>query len=103
MSRLLLCLCLVLLLPGCIRGLIYQHTIEPLSVNFDKTPVAAAKGGGAKGDVKHFRYYVDFMWNTNAIGEIAKENGIEEVYYADLEILRVAGVWAQYHVNIYGR
>jgi hypothetical protein len=35
-------------------------------------------------------------------GTIARDYGFEEVYYADLQTLRVLGVWPQRFVTIYG-
>ena len=83
------------------KGTIYSHTTRPLDLNFSKTP----KGGGRgeEGDIKHFYYYVHVLWDTNAIGDIAKQNGIETIYYADIETLKVLGYWNQYTVHIYGK
>lgn len=80
-------------------GLIYTHIIFPLDVNLDEDQFVRRP---EKGDVKHIQYYIEVMWDSNAIGDIAKENGIEQVYYADLEVLNVLGIWRQYTVHIYG-
>ncbi len=91
----------VLFLQGCGRGIIYTHTIRPLDLDMARTPNDPDKG---KGDIKHFRYYlVDIQWNSNAIGDIAKREGIETIQYADIEVLSVLGMWNQYWVHIYGR
>jgi hypothetical protein len=42
-------------------------------------------------------------WDDAAIGDIAKKNGIQELYFADLETLRVLGIWNQYWVHVYGK
>lgn len=93
--------CAAPVVSGCTgpRGLIYTHTIQPLTTNFDQTPVA---GDTAEGDVKEIQYYVRVSWSTNGIGAIAKENGFDKVYYADLETLRVLGIWTQQWVHVYG-
>ena len=92
---------LALVPTGCGNGLIYRHTIEPLTINFDSTPIAA--GRPERGDVKNFRYsYVDIRWDENAIGRIAKTHGIETVYYADRETLSVLWFWTQNFVIVYG-
>ena len=90
-----------LALGGCASpfGLVYTHTVEPLSTDFHGTPVVTDQ---APGDVKQITFYVSVLWNGNAIGEIAKEHGFQEVYYADLETLRVLGVWTQEWVHVYG-
>lgn len=88
-------------LVGCVRGFIYQHTVQPLSFDFRNTPVADRSG---KSDVKRLEVYrANFVWDSNAIGDIAKQHGFETVYYADLETINVIGVWNQYKVIIYGK
>lgn len=94
-----LCAVLGLLSAGCARGFIYTHTVEPLDIDFDQTPVGTAHGVG---DVKHFRYRVSILWDSNAIGDIARRVGLSRLYYADLERLSVIGIWHQYHVHVYG-
>ena len=92
---------LLLVLNSCGAGAIYTHITTPLDVNLNNTPVYAS--GAAKGDTKKIRYYLDFEWDSNAIGEIMKDAGLTEVYYADLETLSVFGIWTQRHVIVYGR
>lgn len=90
----------IMLSVGCApTGILYTHTKIPLDTNMSETTAA---GKGAEGDLKHISFYVDVMWDSNAIGDIAKKNGIETVYYSDLEILRVLTVWNQYTVHVYG-
>jgi hypothetical protein len=55
-----------------------------------------------KGNVKHLHFYVDVMWSSNAIGDIARRNGIKTVYFADLETLSVLGIFKRYTVHVYG-
>ena len=91
-----LCALLALALPACV----YRHTTEPLDVNFDATEVRAWHRGGS---VKRFRYaLVDVQWSSNAIAEFAQNRGIQTVFYADLETLRIMGVWTQQWVLVYG-
>ncbi|SPD73910.1 conserved hypothetical protein [uncultured Desulfobacterium sp.] len=90
------------------RGLIYSHVTTPLDVNFSKTPAGMNHGDAS---IKHIHIpYVDLdaIWSSNAIGDIARENGIETVYFADLEKvsflgLKGTGVWNKYTVHIYGK
>jgi hypothetical protein len=91
---------LCLLMAGCTPGFIYTHQTEPLALNFRTTPSGR---NAAKGDVKHFSYYVDVRWDKNGIGEIARKNDIEEIYYADLETFSVLGIWQQRWVHVYGK
>ena len=91
----------ILVLAGCApRGLLYTHIRTPLDINMFQTP---ADGKNVHGDLKHIPFYVDILWDSNAIGDIAKQNGIETVYYADLETLRILIFWNQYTVHVYGK
>lgn len=81
-------------------GAFYTHTVQPLDVNVNQTPVGSMESAS---DIKVFSYYVDFLWDTNAIGDIAEKGGIETIYYADLEMLRILGIWSQYKIHIYGK
>ena len=87
---------------GCARGLVYTHVTQPLTVNFDRTPVA--DGYVAEGDVKELRYnsYLRVIWDVNSIGALAKQAGLAEAYYADLETFSLLGIWTQYRVHVYG-
>lgn len=91
----------ILVLAGCSpRGLLYTHIRTPLDINMSQTP---ADGKNVHGDLKHIPFYVDILWDSNAIGDIAKQNGIETVYFADLETLRILIFWNQYTVHVYGK
>jgi hypothetical protein len=98
------------LLPlcGCLNGLIYTHTFTPLSTNFDKTPVYTHKLETGESDVKDLRIpwpvSMDIKWHSNAIGDIAKREGIDEICYADIEHLSIFfAIWRQDTVHVYGR
>ncbi|MEQ1803485.1 MAG: TRL domain-containing protein [Gammaproteobacteria bacterium] len=89
------------LLGGCgVRGLIYSRTVEPLMTDFDATPVATT---ASSGDVKTISFYVDVEWGHTGIGEIARQKGLGEIYYADLETTTVLGYWSRDVVRVYGR
>jgi hypothetical protein len=82
-------------------GLIYSHTREPLMLNANATNVDGGKR--SKGSVLELQIQtLRVTWSENAIGEIAKATGIDTVYYADLEELRILGIWATHTVHIYG-
>lgn len=87
-------------LIGCTPGFVYTHNTEPLVIDFHETP---AGQDAARGDTKHFSYYVDVRWDENGIGEIARRTDMEEIYYADLETLSIFGIWTQRWVHVYGR
>lgn len=90
-----------LFLGGCTAGLLYTRTTEPLTLNHHATPVVT---NSAQGDVKHIQLnWFGVMWDRNGLGEIAREHGLKELYYADMEHLSVLTVWRQYTVHLYGR
>jgi hypothetical protein len=82
------------------KGYIFTHITSPLDVNADKTPIGST--GSEKGDIKHIHYYVDIKWDSNAIGDIAKQSGLNKVYFADIETFSILGFWTQYTVHVYG-
>ncbi len=55
--------------------------------------------------MKELRYnsYLRVIWDVNSIGALAKQEGLGELYYADLETFSVLGIWTQYRVHVYGR
>lgn len=94
---------LSLLLAGCGMGIVYTHTVQPLTLDMHKTPVAATE---KEGDIKHLVLLspaLSVAWDSNAIGDIARKNGLKEIFFADLETLKVLGLWNQYTVHVYGK
>jgi hypothetical protein len=93
---------LFLTLNGCVVGLIYTKVVEPLDLNADATPMVL---NSRAGDIKQVQYsIIDVRWDSNAIGDIAKREGIETVYFADIETLSIVlGIWRRRTVYIYGR
>ena len=90
-----------LLISGCGVGIIYTHTWQPLTVDAHQTPVVQSEKSGA---IKHIQLpYVGVAWDSAGFGDIAKEHGIKELYFADLETLRVLTIWNQYTVHLYGK
>ncbi len=90
----------VLLLPGCTTGFLYTHTVQPLDTDHARTQAVQTSH---QGDVKYFQYYVSVTWDSNAIGDIAREKGMETIHYADLERISIlGGLWQQFIVHVYG-
>jgi len=102
----------VLLLSGCgslgpvytyrSPGLLYTHTVRPLTSH--REPVDVATYGSAKGNIKQIQFQqVTIIWDDNAIGEIAKRGGIEKIHYADLETKSfLLNIWTRNTVHVYG-
>ncbi len=94
---------MILVLTGC--GGIFTHVTIPLDINCSETPRGLTNS--VEGNIKHIHLEysnidVDFMWDSNAIGDIAKRNKLEKIYFADMETLSILGIWNQYTVHIYG-
>jgi hypothetical protein len=85
-----------------LSGCVYVHTVEPLTLDMDRTPVA---GMQKEGNLKLISYPpVELVaWDSAAIGDIAKKQGMQEVYFADLETFSILHIWNQYTVHVYGK
>jgi hypothetical protein len=92
---------MVLLVSGCGVGIIYTHTYQPLTADMHQTPVVQTEKAG---NIKHIQVgMAGVAWDSAAIGDIAKKNGLTEVYSADLETFKILGIWNQYTVHVYGK
>lgn len=84
------------------RGYIYQHIVRPLDTNMHRTPTMV--DSVRKGGTKHLSYdVVDIYWGSNGIGDIARKNGLTDIYAADVETLRILGIWTKETVHVYGK
>jgi len=100
-ARLAAVMALVLIGAGCTVGILYTHTVQPLTINHLETPITGTEG---QNEIKHIQLpYVGIMWGDTALGDIAREKGLQDLYYADLEYLSVLTIWRQYTVHLYGR
>lgn len=94
-------LAFILTVMGCSpKGFLFTKSTMPLDIDLSRTPRGSRHG---EGKVKHIHYYVDLMWSNNSIGDIAKQNSMNTVYYADLETLSVLSIFNMYTVHIYGK
>jgi TRL-like protein family len=90
-----------LVFAGCTAGILYTHTVTPLTVNQLQTPITETEG---RSDIKHIQFsYFGIMWDDAALGNIARAKGMQELYFADLEYLSVLTIWRQYTVHLYGK
>jgi len=91
---------LALAMTGCIHGLLYSRTTRPLGTDFENTPVSHAPP--ARDSLKQVRWrYVDVRWDSNAIGDIAREGGLGKIYYVDQETVRYV-IFTRSYLNVYG-
>lgn len=42
-------------------------------------------------------------WGEAAIGEVAKREGMNEVYFADVERFSILTIWNKYTIHVYGK
>ena len=89
-------------MPAC--GWIYTDTVTPYCIDMEGTPVS---GEGQTLSLKSVSIPrvpgARAMWSSNAIGEIAKENGISRIHYCDRETFSViGGLWYTDALVVYG-
>jgi len=105
-------LALFVVLTGCTRPLLFNnglfmHTVEPLTLNPNPTEVRESLEQ-ARGSIIQVSYpltpALGVRVGKNGLGDVAKKQGIETVYYADIERWSALfGLWSQDVVHIYGR
>ncbi len=108
-------LCLFLLfVTGCLNagrisnltlnGFLFTKIKIPYTVNLDNTPVVLIPSEGKISQINEpfsgYAFYSRF--DSNAIGDIAKKHGLKKVYFADLEIFSILGIWRHEKIFIYG-
>ena len=116
-KRLIIFLCLFLslfILAGCLtfgrmgsdslKGYVFKFVKVPLTMKLGNTPVTIFQSNGKVIKIEEpfsgFGLYAEF--NSNAIGDIAKKHGLKKVYFADLEIFSILGIFKYKEVHIYG-
>jgi hypothetical protein len=97
-------LTLTVLLPFLLSGCLYVHTRQPVTSDMRQTPVSSYEKTGS---IKVITWPLSnqglFAWGSAAIGDVAKEQGMKEVYFADVEIFSVLRVWNEYTLHVYGK
>ncbi len=92
---------------GTFLGGIYSHTVEPLTFNPAPTELQLGEKEG-RGRINQFQYpltsAISVRLGKNGLGDVAREQGIGTIYYADIERWSAAfGLWSMEVVHIYGR
>ncbi len=108
-GRMIVIIFLCLVPAGCANGVLfnsglYSHTVQPLTINPNPTEVRSSLQQ-ALGRTTQLQYtVVSVRVGKTGIGAVAKEHGIETVYFADLERWSaVFGLWQMEVVHIYGK
>lgn len=100
---------IVIVLQGCtagpLTGLVYSNVRYPLTRDLKPTPMpenTPAFGHiiQVKEPISGYGFYAKV--NSNAIGDIAKKNGIKTLYFADQETFSILGIWTTNKVILYG-
>jgi len=95
-------------LSGCgvvSRGVLYTDTIQPLCKDARGTILGEKRGSGSSKRVEIPTTQIDITaeWDSRAIGDIAKANGISTVYSCDTRRRSyLFGVWRSDEVIVYG-
>ena len=86
-------------------GLVYTHMKLPLTTNLNETPVPGSDPPSGrvleiKEPISGAGIYAKI--DSNAIGDIARKNGMQTLYFADQEIFSILGIWSTYRTLLYG-
>jgi len=90
---------------GCVYGLLYTNTTEPLVLNMDRTPRGPDQAFLDTKQVKGPFSGVNLSaeWNSKAIGDAAKKAGIKKIFYADMQTFSIlGGLWKKETVRVRG-
>jgi hypothetical protein len=100
---------MILGLAGCgtgpLVGLAYTHVKLPLTRDLNATPLPANPPSSdriieIKEPISGLGLYARV--NSNALGDIARRNGVDPLYFADQEVFSVLGIWKTQRVILYG-
>lgn len=85
-------------------GILYTDYKAPLTINFDKTPVAS--GAPRTYEVKRigipFYQYLSVAWGDTNVGDLGLASGFGKVHYIDQEYLNILTVYQVHRFNVYG-
>ena len=96
-------------LAGCgtgpLIGMVYTNVKLPLTTDLNTTPVPSTPPDSdriveIKEPFTGIGMYARV--SVNAIGEIALQNGLETLYFADQEVFSILGVYKTHRVFLYG-
>ena len=85
-------------------GRLFTYTKKPYTVDLHNTPVPVSSGMGKIIRLKEpfSGYGVSAEFDSNAIGDIAHDNDLKEVYFADMEEISFLGIWKVHRLYVYG-
>ena len=87
-----------------LTGIAFTHIRVPLSEDLVSSPVIVVHTEGkivqVKEPISGYGWYAE--WDSNAIGDVAQRCGLKRVYFADMEIFSILGIWTHHKVHVYG-
>ncbi len=96
---------LLFILSSCTPGMIYTDIITPECKDLRGTTLGSktARGGAYRIEIPTSRIDLTAEWDSSAIGDVAKENGISTVYSCDLRTLSIlSGIYRKEEIIVYG-
>jgi hypothetical protein len=84
-------------------GLIYKNVRLPLTMDLNNTPMTDKEPTDSEMVEIRAPMTGPIQVNGNAIGAIAKQNGIEELYFADQHHFSILGLWTTRKTIVYGK
>jgi len=99
-------LALLILCSSCTaRGYLYTSVVKPYCKDMRSTKVGTKTGKGAFYQVKipTSNFDLTTQWNSKAIGDIARANNIETIYFCDQKLVSVlGGIYKKEQIIVYG-
>ena len=91
--------------PGPLVGLVYTSVKLPLTLDLKATPLSNHPPDSdriveIKEPLTGLGMYARV--SVNALGDIARQNGVEPLYFADQEVFSILGIWKTNRVFLYG-
>lgn len=100
---------MMICLSGCgtgpLVGLVYTNIKQPLTLDLKATPLPVRPPDSDR--IIEIREPFSGLGmytrvSSNAIGDIARQNGVDPLYFADQEIFSILGIWKTTRVFLYG-
>lgn len=97
-------LCSLIALQGCTYGFLYSDTVVPLDENMTRTLLGSHSGSSGTSQLQDpFVTGLKVEWASRAIGDAAKNGGVETIQFADLHTISIlGGVYKTSTAVVYG-
>jgi hypothetical protein len=96
---------MLLTLSGCTTGLLYTDIVRPECKDLRGTTLGTkvVRNGSYRIDIPTPRIDITAEWDSKAVGDIAKSNGIHTVYACDERTVSIlGGLFRKEEIIIYG-